>query len=116
MANSSPPQAGQGQPGASAGRLLEAAGDRREQAVANPVAVGIIDGLEGVQIEHQQADGLGRPGRVEAGVEGVVEGVAIGQPGEAVPGGEPFEFLAVDLVGGDIHAHPAPADHLAAAG
>ena len=59
-----------------------------EHLVTDRVAVAVVDALEVVEVEEHDGDGLGA---LEAVGEEAVEGLSIGEPGEAVGGRGSFE-------------------------
>ncbi len=117
----------------------EALGDRGQQPVAHPVAEGVVDGLEAVQVQVAQPDPAGAALlvrlRLQRGRQTFEEQRAVGQPGHRVvhlhvpePG---LQFAAAADVGdrqqyapvlggqrGDRHLHPqrVPVGVLEAAG
>ena len=63
-----------------ADRAQEDAGERREHLVARRVAEGVVDLLEVVDVEEHEGD----VGRLDQGVEVLVEGAPVREPGQRV--------------------------------
>ena len=87
--------------------LGQASRHGRQQVVADGVAVGVVDGLEGVQVERHQRQGRTTTRGGQTPVEGVPQAVAVAQPGEDVTRGAPPQ-LALELerahdLGGRVH-------------
>ena len=64
------------------------------------MAEGVVDGLEGVQVHNHEGVGTGALRQV--GLHTGLEGGAVEQPGEGVPGRLLYELLLVALVGVDV--------------
>jgi hypothetical protein len=73
--------------------VLQDAGHRLQHGVAGQVALGVVDGLEMVQVDDQQGGRPARLGRHET-VQPGQEGRAVEQAGQRVVAGRPFQFMA----------------------
>lgn len=74
-----------------------------EALVPGLVAIGIVELLEVIDIEHQQRQRRARAdGAVPLAAQRGVEGAPVGQPGQAVAVGERGEFAFQRLLAGDV--------------
>ena len=85
-------------------RLAEELGDFPDDAVSLQVAVGVVELLEVVDVEHHEAEGrLVAPRSLQLLVEGLLEEVVGEQAGHAVRGGLAEEARVLDGDGGEAH-------------
>ena len=72
----------------------DAFSELREQAVADRMAIGIVDGLEAVEVQEQQSETRTDPLRLFHGLaEAVFQQQAVGQAGERIVQGQVGQFL-----------------------
>ena len=89
--------------GARRDELADPGGDGHEQVVARRVAEPVVDDVEPVEVEQQQADARGPRARTgQRAVEAVGEQRPVGEPGEGVAERVPGELLLVQLAVGDV--------------
>ena len=75
-----------------------------QEVVADPVAEGVVDVLEVVQVEHQQGAARSVADTVvDVSGQVLVEAAAVGQPGERVVLGEEGQLPLVAVPLGDVH-------------
>ena len=87
--------------------MLQPAGHLDQQLVAGLVPGDVVDGLEPVEVEHQQA-ALGRSRRAASSSKSCAR---LGSRGQVVGVGHPLELALAAAAGGDVAQvqHPAVA-------
>ena len=82
--------------------LRQAIGKSAQDEITGGVAKFVVDGLEGIQIEHENAQGMAVAlGAGDFGFEAFAAQAAVREPGERVARGQAMKFLGANFEAGE---------------